>query len=328
MKRILLILLPVLLLFFSTEIIYSQDGASLVEPSPEPKDVQITFLLLDILKIDDVNKRMSVDFAIRMTWKDVSLNDINETFHLEQNNELWHPELQFLNSINLEPKMNEIINVKNGTVTYAQRYIGDVSINANFSDFPFDEHEFKIKVVAVNIDSFTFVINQAKSTFVKPNLTLSEWDVKEFNLSIMPFNTQVRYLPGFEFKMEFKRKIQFYIWKTVIPLTLVIFMSWTVFWVHPKHLEAQIAITVTSMLTMVTFQFLLSNILPPLSYLTKMDIFVFGANFIVFLTLIETIISSYYNDRNELEMAELIDKRSRIIFPILLIVTYVAAVAW
>jgi hypothetical protein len=224
--------------------------------------------------------------------------------------------------------MNAVINVKNGTAAYAQRYIGEISIKANFSDFPIDEHEFIIKIVAVNIDSFSFVINETQSSFVKPNLTLTEWDAKGFDLAISPFNTQVRYLPGVEFRMQFKRKVQFYIWKTVIPLTLVIFMPWTVFWVHPKHLEAQIAITVTSMLTMVTFQFLLSNILPPLSYLTKMDVFVFGANLIVFLVLIETILSSYYNDRNDLETAELIDKRSRVIFPILLIITYVAAIAW
>ena len=292
-----------------------------------PKEVFVSIMLLDILKIDDVNKRMAVDFAIRMTWKDESLDGLSKTILLEEDNRFWHPEIQFLNSVSLEPKIKKAVNVKNGSATYAQRYIGDISIKANFSQFPFDKHEFSIHVVGVNRDSFTFINNQPKS-FTNPALTLAEWDAGGYDLAIEPFKTQIRYLPGFEFKMQFKRRVQFYIWKTMIPLSLVIFMSWTVFWVHPKHLEAQIAITVTSMLTLVTFQFLLSNILPPLSYLTKMDVFIFGANFIVFLALIETVVSSYFYDRERKDLAEKIDLWSRYFFPSLLVLTYIAALLW
>ena len=321
---------PIMLCLFlsGTPVSIFGQADSLSGSIPVPKEVSISLLLLDIVKIDDVNKKMTIDFAIRMSWNDESFKGKKQTILIEENKNIWRPELQFLNSINLDPKIKEALEVsETGQISYVQRYVGDLSLSANFSDFPFDKHEFKIKCVGVNIDSFTFVPSNSDNYKI-PNLTQAEWEVSELKLEAVPFNTQVRLLPGFEFKMQFKRKVQFYIWKTVIPLTLVIFMSWMVFWVHPKHLEAQVAITVTSMLTMVTFQFILSNILPPLSYLTKMDIFIFGANLMVFLTLVETILSAYYYDRDNIEMANKVDKWSRYFFPLFLIITYVSALLW
>ena len=293
------------------------------------KKVNVSILLLDILKIDDVNKKMTLDFAIRMSWKDTTFTATDQTYILAEHPDLWYPEIQILNGVDLDKRIQEALNVKkDGSVFFVQRYAGEISLSTNFSKFPFDQHDFGIKCIGINTDSVVFEIDPNIESKANDNLTLAEWDVSDFHLELVPFDTQVRMLPGFEYKMHFKRKVQFYIWKTVIPLTLVILMSWTVFWVHPKHLEAQVAITVTSMLTMVTFQFILSNILPPLSYLTKMDIFIFGANFIVFMALIETIVSGYFYDKNKQDFAEKVDRIARYVFPVLLICTFIAAFLW
>jgi len=327
MKRYLLSILIFAFIFPICEQIHSQNSISLDTSQTTPKKVFVSILLLDVKKIDDINKKMTIDFVVRMSWNDASLKGINQQIFLDGINNNWYPNLQFLNNIDLEPKLKESVFVMDGVATYAQRFSGDVSISANFKHFPIDEHVFDIKAVAVGLDSITFINNQ-KIVAAKTKLSIVEWDVGDYELAIVPFRAQVNYLSGFEFRIQFKRKVQFYIWKTFIPLTLVILMSWTVFWVHPKHLEAQIAITVTSLLTFVTFQFILSNILPPLSYLTKMDIYIFGANMLVFLSLIETVVSSYFYDRENFELADKIDIYSRYIFPVLLIIVFIAAYFW
>jgi len=328
MKRFIKNILLVLILLFVTGLLFSQEVDAVNKSKDNPTEVAVSFLILDIIKIDDFNKEMSVDIGIKMEWKDKSLAGKKQTILLENNNAVWRPELQFLNSINLTPKIKEALVVtEDGSVSFIQRFVGEVSISADFSDFPMDDHDFNIKVVGINIDSLIFINNQPPS-FKMPELTQAEWDISDYQLTIVPFDTQIRLLPGFEFQMHFKRKVQYYFWKTIFPLTLVIFMSWTVFWVHPSQLAAQIAITVTSMLTLVTFQFVLSTILPPLSYLTKMDVFVLGANLIIFFALIEAVFSSYHFQRDHQRIAEKADKWSRVVFPLLLLLILVLVWLW
>ena len=191
------------------DFLQGQTVDSLIEKSSNPKEVSISFLLLDIMKIDDVNKKMSIDFGLRMTWKDATLKGKKDNYLIDNNPNLWYPQLQFLNSVNLEPRIRKTLDVTDdGTVTFIQRYVGEISLKANFSEFPFDEHDFMVKCVAVNFDSLVFIPNQPNSV-AAPQLTLAEWDASDFNLANVPFNTQTRYLPGIEFKMHFKRKRSF-----------------------------------------------------------------------------------------------------------------------
>ena len=54
-------------------------------------------------------------------------------------------------------------------------------------------------------------------------------------------------------EFEAHRLLGFYIWKVMIPLVLIVFMSWTVFWIDPVHVAAQIGVATTSMLTFIAY---------------------------------------------------------------------------
>jgi cadmium resistance protein CadD (predicted permease) len=104
---------------------------------------------------------------------------------------------------------------------------------------------------------------------------------------------------------------------------MIVFMSWAVFWISPSQLGPQIGLSVTSMLTLIAYRFAIGNIVPNVDYLTRFDKFVFGSTLLVFLALIETVISGSVSFSKNEELANSIDRYSRFIFPGVFIVILV-----
>ena len=69
-------------------------------------------------------------------------------------------------------------------------------------------------------------------------------------------------LPEFVFSFEAKRLIHHYIVKAIIPLTLIVMMSWVVFWINPDQVSNQLSVAVTTVLTLVAYHIALSGRLP------------------------------------------------------------------
>jgi hypothetical protein len=112
------------------------------------------------------------------------------------------------------------------------------------------------------------------------------------------------------------RHAEYFIWNTIVPLVMIVFMSWCVFWVNPSHLGAQLGLAATSMLSLIAYRFTLAGVLPPVPYFTRMDIFLNGASLLVFLALAEAVASSTIADRGNPTLAGRIDQLSRIGFPV------------
>ena len=94
-------------------------------------------------------------------------------------------------------------------------------------------------------------------------------------------------------------------------------MSWVVFWVDPSEAGTQLNVAVTTVLTLIAYHIALSNKLPDIPYVTRMDLLVFGSTLLVFLSLIEVVTTSRLGKTDRLVLAQNIDVACRIIFPIL-----------
>jgi len=104
---------------------------------------------------------------------------------------------------------------------------------------------------------------------------------------------------------------------TAMPLGLIVFMAWTVFWIDPKHLAPQIGVSTATVFTLIAFQLGLGRFLPRVSYLTRADKFLLGATGLVFLALGEAIMTSKLADSDREKLSRRIDLWSRWTYPAL-----------
>ena len=118
------------------------------------------------------------------------------------------------------------------------------------------------------------------------------------------------------FSIEMVRQSKYYVIKVILPLCLIVIMSWISFWIDPKEVGVNVSVGVTSMLTMVAYRFAVGETLPKLPYLTRMDAFILGSTFLVFLTVAQVVVNSALVKNDRLPAAQRLDASARILYPL------------
>lgn len=287
------------------------------DPAGPPTKVSIGIFLVDVSAIDDASRHMTVDFALTATWKDPRLARQGQTS--VPLSDVWNPNLQILGDQNLRKTRPDIVRIDDdGVVHYGQRFIGDVQFKSDLSDFPFDEQLYAIRVVTpMYSPSEIELIGNEDLTGQGEELSAVDWQFAEGSLRSEPyrFGPARQEFASVAYELIAKRRLGFYGLNVIIPLALVVFMSWSVFWIDPATSGPQISVAVTSILTLIAYRFMVGQMVPQISYLTRLDVFTLGASVLVFLALGEAIWTSRLAATDELLRAQRMDERCRWIFP-------------
>ncbi|MCH8033100.1 MAG: hypothetical protein IH950_04980 [Bacteroidetes bacterium] len=287
------------------------------------REVSISILILDIIKIDDANQRSTIDFVVQLEWMEKNLVSKWKEKTLVSEDEIWTPDIQIFNDYNLIKKKKDLYEVNpDGSVLYQQRFVGGINSRHNFSEFPLDEFIMKIQIVAINPDVI-FIVSNNSPEDRSHRYSISGWKINSEWIEVGVGDERFKDLANTTYFIVAKRNINYYIWKVIIPLAMVVFMSWLVFWVDPIQIGAQLTVGATAMLTMIAYQFTLSNLIPPVSYLTRLDTFILLSNIIVFIALLEAILTSNLVSHDKKTIARRMDYLARFIFPIAYTIVFI-----
>lgn len=304
-------------------------------PDPEgtPTQVRVGCYIIDLVKINDVEQDFTADVFFRMQWQDKRLAPAagasKETVRRIPLGEIWYPSFTVLNRRDFTVMYPDEVEVDTkGNVTYRQRIYGQFSLPLNLHEFPFDSHEIPIDVIILGYEPGEInVVLDEEVMGRADNFSVADWTIGKlsFRTDVYPATPRGDSMPMYIFEMEGKRKVDFYVLRIVVPLMLIMLMSWMVFWIDPNHLEAQVGISATSILTLIAFQFTVGVLLPRISYLTRMDVFIMFTSLLVFLALVEGVTTSALATRGRQELAYKFDRWSRVLFPAAFIVGTVVA---
>ena len=313
---------------------YCADVSAIQVPKAErpgaesgPTRVSVAIWLADISRIDSAEQTFSANLVFALSWQDPGLAHGQPGVKRYDLGNIWHPKWAIANaSAKLDPVFPEIAEVAgDGTVVYRQNFLGTFSQTLDLRDFPFDHDAFRIHFVAIGhrpeeiqfVPAEKFVAAGLPSgAGIAQELTLRDWKVAGFAARSLPYKVT----PGFEFagyafEFQAERLQQHYIVKVIIPLLLIVMMSWLVFWIDQNMASTQISVAVTSMLTLIAYRFALGSEVPKLPYLTDLDAIVLVSTVLVFLALIEVLVTNllWFNERKDLSKA--IDRYCRVLFP-------------
>ncbi len=280
--------------------------------------VSVAVYLLDIPAIDDADQSFIADVFLRFTWKDPRLVHARETPCIVNLDEVWHPPLILLNQRKVEKQLKDDVQVfADGSVAYRQRYYGTFALQADLRSFPFDQQNLPVSVVARLPVEEVVIIADPSIFSIADKISVANWVIgKPISESgILQPTPSLPKLPRFDIHFPAERNSDYYVWKIFIPMTLVIFMAWTVFWVSPQQ-PIRLSISATSMLTLIAFRLAVSGSLPPVPYLTALDLFTIGSTALVFAALVETVVTTALWDQEHLDSALRINRWSRIVFPL------------
>ncbi|MEX0325746.1 MAG: hypothetical protein AB3N33_06630 [Puniceicoccaceae bacterium] len=294
--------------------------------SDVPTTVTINSFLVDIIDIDDVEGTITMDFFFTQRWQDPRLADdqyddprVKLDLTIE---DIWHPHLVSIYQRESQLK-DALLNIDSaGNVTFRQRGIHTFTAPLDLRQFPFDSQVVDLVYVSsiYSDQELNLVLDRERSGHLG-DFSLRGWTFENFEASTISRpvarpNEEAFKLAGLQFDIELKRKPAFYIWKVFFPLGLIAFMAWTVFWIDPANFGGQVAISTSSVITLIAFQLSLSELLPRISYLTNIDIYAIGTSLLVFIALGESILTARLAKIEKHELSLGIDRHMRWIYPL------------
>jgi hypothetical protein len=306
---------------------------------PSPPDtgglipIRVGLYVLNLVALDEVQQTFTFTAYMTETWKDPRLaftpgaGENGSARRYYKHDAIWFPLLQFDNSAAPRAPSGYLLSgTPDGTISYTEKFSVRVSSNMHLRAFPFDSQDLQIVVrpftgqasrIVLSVEPRTTGISQA------PYTPLPLWHTGSVSYRTMAGETgpgdQVR--SHLSFQVHVVRNSEYYIYRIFLPLTLMVAVSWGVLWIPPADLNSQLLISVTTLLTLVAFSVALSNILPPVPYLTFNDIFFLDAFFFVMVSIGESLIvhSVFHGSGNQAALKA--RRTTRLLLPFLFVGT-------
>ena len=281
-----------------------------LDGGPPPRKVYISFHIIRISDIDSAQQIFNADFYLRLRWFDPKYTAQPMGMLTEPPD--WRPLVDLVNAkeysvdLDVNPKL-----VGPGILQVTKRYRGTFSAGMELHTFPFDVQNLDIVIEDGESDASKLEwvleshgtgdvqtlrerngLGSPEEVFDLQRAELPEWKVlaihAERGRHVYSFLGD---LPFSRFKIEFTlaRQARFYEVKVILVMVVIVVMSWLSFFLKPESLGERGAICMSALLAVIAHNYVVSTILPPISYLTTLDYLMLGAMALVLFAALESL---------------------------------------
>jgi glycine receptor alpha-4 len=287
-----------------------------------PTPVNVYLYLVDVFEVSGSDQAFSADVVLIAEWRDPILAGRWTAIHSAKLEDVWEPRLQVVNQRGasiLLPQRVEIY--PDGLVRYRQRWSGRFTARMDLKDFPLDRQRFNVQVVSLGYsrDEVELIPDlEGKRSGRAEQLSITDWRLGPARMEMADFEPVpgMKALAGVQLIWEGKRQVGYYTVQVILPLVMIVLMGWTALWIPPTVVPARMSVAVTTMLTLIAYRFALGRLVPNLPYLTRFDYFTLGSTILIFLVLLLVAATTYLFAQNKTALAERIDGRARLVFPV------------
>lgn len=279
--------------------------------SGPPALVNVSFHIIGISSVSEVQMDFTTDFYFRQKWFDPRLEfkpvgQIDELcVGAEFAEKIWLPDTFFANekiaTFHKATTENTFIRVAhNGRVYRSIRLTVTCSCPMDLQYFPMDRQRCKIE-----IESYGYNTRDIDYRWEKGNESVSldgKIELPQFKVLGFKMGHELQSLSSGDYirlycEIHFVRSMGYYLIQIYIPASLIVIISWVSFWLHRNATPARVALGVTTVLTMTTLMSSTNAALPKISYIKSIDVFLGTCFVMVFASLLEYASVGYIGKR-------------------------------
>ncbi len=235
-----------------------------------------------------------------------------DEWYFEEDWFLWHPDL-IIKNITEEKKFNKTDDI---TLSYlaADTISGEPTLTMSrdvysnsifrspfqFQNFPFDKQyllfdiyesqhshlDLDLVVTPYLFDNFEdFIWTKDRHE----DEGLPDWKITDFSINPWSEKSVVwgTTTDSVQIKLIVERNFMYYIYKVLIPIFIILIISFATYLIPSKQLESKLTLSIVCFLALIAYNFVIDESLPKLSYLTIMD-------YIILTSYIFAAIPSFY----------------------------------
>jgi len=297
--------------------------------------VKVGLKLQQIVNIDQPNEIMNDVGTLKLEWTDPALafnpDDCNCSSKMYTENSYnkfledvkgnW-PDFTFFNQQGNRWSQNRLIEIEpNGHVTYLERFSTNFQIDFDWTAFPFDTQDFYIKAdMLYPEEAYVFAPMEGFSE-IDPNNGEDEFILTDFDTQISTeVSSTQEPISRFTFHWQAPRHLDYYIFRLLVPILLIISVSYITFFL--KDYSRRIEIATGNLLLFIAFSFSLGDNYPRMGYLTFLDAIMAITFIINTLVVVLNVYFKYLEQKGEREKADRLEAPFNYIYPVAYLVSF------
>jgi len=292
------------------------------DPDGEPIRVEVGVFLIDIVDVDELKESFKVDLVLSLVWRDPRLSAEVRGEAMDDCSlglgDIWDPDVHPVNQRGVTRERAQDVDIApDGTVRFSERIMGELSASLDLDEFPFDKQWLRIQLASFEYgpQDVVFVVDESETGRIE-DVFIGGWDILEntSDTDVRPLTVNTRQQTRLEHTVVIERRSNFFLWKFVVPLSLIVLMASSVFWIDPRMTSPQIGVATASVFSLIAFLISLRGVIPRVDYLTRLDELVLSVTFLVFLALGEAIMTTRLVMQERYDLANHIDRVSRWVY--------------
>ena len=295
--------------------------------------IESSIHLRNIMEVNEIQQLLSVEMSIRLYWTDSRIEPNPEYFfesdslgqYMNMDDKcVWMPDIYIDQAKSMRnptyynhPASLRIYN--NSLMRYSSRFNLDVACNMKFHRFPVDEQDCMVRMESYDFTRKKMEISwrPESESNISPDISLAKF--KFPNTSFIDYPSVSPY-PGIIVKIHLKRKLNYQLTHTYIPSAVFVGIAWLSLLLPPNYVPGRCMMFMTTLLTLVTLETSVARLMPPVNYLTVLDIWLVVSIMFVFICIIEFVIVTHLIRTEREEYAHKFEYACIICFPILFLI--------
>jgi len=289
-----------------------------------------TGIYIKTLKLNQTEEEFNIMFY---WWIRVDSIDVNQDYKKVA-------DIEFINSSSEIEITQEIINKEQKYFYVTGICTATFPFKADYHSFPYDiqcliislenTNHNKSEIIYVKDDKNAYINNLSDNTI--NILNGDQYTIKNLNSDNYNYVYKTNFgdpstagndeYSRIDFKIEIARNPIGIMMKLALPLFVVLVLSYLVFFIPDHEIGTASALTVTSLLAGIAFQWTISDSLPKVSYYTIVDKIFYLVYFYIFYAMAQTVVTFNLSDGNEKtkRISTTIEYYSRWLFPLTFII--------
>lgn len=218
------------------------------------------------------------------------------------------------------------------------RIKGTFRFSSDFSAYPFDNQRLKIQVEHVLKTNDEIILYPDSQSYIRSNQHKNYWGISKDLETKDVFLTKSEFIPDsriyhtdfgdseiekpyssysrLSYFIYVKRDAIPYTIKFMMPLIIILGLSYLVFYIPAEDMELACGLTVTSLLAAIAFQWTISDDLPNVGYLTCVDKIFYLAYVLIMLAMVQTVWTYHLEKNGKNSFANTLEIGGRWMFPV------------
>ncbi len=299
-----------------------------------PVPVSVGFFLSDVNDVDERAESFEFEAILTLRWHDprqafdpavvgVPVRTYQGGFQFAELFDGWWPQIILANeSGGVESQAVLLRIAPDGAMTLLMEIDATAEMPMKLRRFPFDRQAFeaRFEVLGFGDDQVVLVADPSTTGIGHEGVNIAQWLFEGLRLESRTYRPV--YDDGHDGELsqvvailQMARQPAHMLQVVVLPLTVLVVLTFSVFWMDRESLGDRMDISFIGILTVVAYQIIVSDAMPGIAYFTLMSAFLLSTYFVLALGVIVNLVVARLDQSGRKQLGDRLDRLCRWLVP-------------